>query len=153
MAQGAAALDPMAPATRTFALRVSVSALETMTTPEEEDVVRIAGEAIGLDPALGDVVSVTGRAWQAPETVAPPVVPPQPWDAEQKAKGGGGKLSRVSWSLALALPLLLVLFWVAFALQRRRAPPRVLTAEQRQEYTDRLKRLLDGREADVAPPA
>ncbi len=152
MAQGADTLDALNTAARAFALRVSVTAQEPMTTAEEEDAVRIAGEAIGLNPALGDVISVDDRPQQAAQAPAPTSPQPSPWKADEDAKGDAGKLSAMNWSLALALPLLLVLFWLAFVLQRRGAPLRTLTADERAEYTQRLKVLLDGRD-DVAPSA
>lgn len=81
----------------------------------------------------------------SPATPAPAPASPQPWTASD----GASRLSALNIGLVLVLPLLLLLFVAAFLLERRRGSVRVLTAQQRGEYTQRLKALLQREDADA----
>jgi flagellar M-ring protein FliF len=58
----ATALSKWTPGSRTFALRVDVSLAAPMSSRLQEEVRGVVGDTIGMDPALGDVVSLSTAA-------------------------------------------------------------------------------------------
>jgi len=135
---------------RDFRLRVAVSIAQPLA-PEARDQARVlAGEAIGLDPALGDLITVSTtppRTEPAATTTAsagaPATVAATPLVRERTPVSG--------LVFGLVLALLAIPIAVVFMVGRRQNFPRGLTAQQRADYTQRLSKLLDKGDANAAP--
>lgn len=145
----APAVENWVPNSRNFGLRITVSTATPLGVEEQDEVRRLINEAIGLQPVLGDSVAIVTSTVPQAATPSPPTALPS-WSAsEEPRKTNTARLSTFNWLAALALPLLLLLFAAAFVLERRRHAPRRLTVQQRTDYTERLKALLDKGETDV----
>lgn len=138
------------PAGRSFPLNVAVG-VAPQPTPEIQDAVRAAvTEAIQSNQALADVVLVSPKVGET--VAADPALPVSPTAIPapaEPAKTGG---SLVSLRTGIFLVLLVLLILATGLLFARGRGPRGLSEDQRGDYVRRLRGLLDGEDAHVAPP-
>ena len=129
--------DSWTPASRTFALSVAVSTTTPLTLETQEQMRAAAAEAVGVDPALGDLVTVSPAvpAWEAGRPVGPPTasVPPPTL----------ARNTPYSFWMLVVGALLVLLLAAAAVLHRRSSAPRKLSVQQRQTYAERLRLLLE----------
>jgi flagellar M-ring protein FliF len=153
LAQGAdpaAALDRWTPKTRDFGLKVAVILPPTATPDVQLEAQTLAGDAIGLNSALGDTVALGGVTDPSNALAAPLqgglssnalASSPQPRIAHAA--------SPTRFWLWLLAPLVLGLLFVAMRLARRRGAN--LSEEERRIYAQRFQALLEQGEARAAP--
>lgn len=150
-----AALQAWTPGNRRFRLGVAVSVATVLTQEVELEVRNIAGAAVGLDAARGDVLTVSPAG---PESVlsalpAPIAAPAAPPIAALAVPGSPGhSLGSVFgfWMTLTAVLLVPLLIVAAYLARRRVGARRSLTAQQRLDYTDKLRVLLEKGEANAA---
>jgi flagellar M-ring protein FliF len=136
------------PDSRTFRLRVAIASEEALDTVMRDEIVALASEVIGADPALGDVVTVSvtgenavGGEWaDASGPARKPVVAPAPVSEPVSLFG--------SLSLWAGLALLLLVAGL-FATRRRDPQPRGLSEQQRTDLAGRFKILLEQGDKDA----
>ncbi len=133
----ASPFDSWTPTTRGFGVSVAVSTTAPLTVETQEQIRAAASDAVGLDPALGDLVTVSPAtpAWAEP-VAAGPATPTAPLGAAPKA-------SPSAFWMALLGGLLVLLLAAAVGIHRRRGGGRRLSERQRQDYGERLRLLLD----------
>lgn len=146
------ALSKWTPGSRSFPLRVDVSSAAPLSGQLQEEVRGAVGDAIGMDPALGDLVSLS--------TAAPPAdaggrLEPQPSASAGPQpplnKGPLGQTSPASLFLyALLAPILLVAITVLLLARRSPRGARRLSATEREAYVQQLRAALDREDANVA---
>ncbi|HEY9219061.1 MAG TPA: flagellar basal-body MS-ring/collar protein FliF [Phenylobacterium sp.] len=141
-AAASSGLGRQADAPRTFPVRVTVLMDGALTNEDRAQIQQLAVVAAGLDPSLGDRLTIKGTGQTAPASQAAPV--PQGSPAPSAPTWGA---SPIQYVLAAALLLLLAAAWM---LHSRRTPaPRVLTLQQKKAYAARLQILLPEETADV----
>ncbi|HEX8669701.1 MAG TPA: flagellar basal-body MS-ring/collar protein FliF [Allosphingosinicella sp.] len=147
--QAAPAAGAPGAARRDFGLRVGVTVSGPVSGETQQQINDLVADAIGLDSTLGDAVSVTsapgrggGAGGWSQELEAAEAIRPR----------GSEESAPASWLTGLWTPaaLFLILGFV-FLWSRRTAAPSAMGEDQRLDYANRLKLLLDQREADVAP--
>ncbi len=146
------ALEGWSPGARTFGLSVQLDFPHPPSEQMQEDVKTAAGEAIGLDPALGDSVSLSISALAPPAPVNTAAAQPAPWQAQAPRRLASFGLSPEGFWLAALAPLLALLVGTAVFLHRRGRPKR-LSARERNRYVDRFEAVFDKGDANVAPGA
>jgi flagellar M-ring protein FliF len=135
-------------------VRVDVTLAEPVSPEVQEQVRRLAEQAIGADPAAGDLVTVgVSSALMGPVAAEPAIPPPVGPPPAPRAWGTSPALEAPA---PLTLPLiyggvLVVLLLLAWLLHRSRPVARRLDPEEQQSYADRLKALLDEGEAVANP--
>ncbi len=135
-------------------VRVDVTLAGPVTPELEEQVRRLAEQAIGADPAAGDLVTVGVSSAPLGPVAAEPTVPaPVRPELAPQALGVGPALEAPA---PLVLPLvygvtLAVLLLLAWLLHRSRPVARRLDPKEQQAYADRLKALLDEGEPVANP--
>lgn len=150
-AEAAAAADPSwNPEQRNFRLHVALAVDDDLDSRAHEEMSSLAGEVIGLSPALGDQVTVSvlssGAADEKlssddPSTASADRVAPGP----ASSSGADMALGFGFWAAIALLALL-----AALVLRRRReSAPRALTEQQRSDFVDRFKVLLEQGERDA----
>jgi len=135
-------------------VRVDITLPEPVSPELEEQVRRLAEQAIGADPAAGDLVTIgVSRASFGPVAAEPTTPAPVAPSAAPRAWGPGPALEApapltLPLIYAVALAVLLLLAWL---LHRSRPVARRLAPKEQQAYADRLKALLDEGEAVANP--
>lgn len=142
-----AAFETWSPDARSFQLSVMIAGAPA--DPGAQDRVRrTVATAIGLDAALGDTVQISSSPGALvvaePLSVAPPIA--APLQAPGLAHPEMGLPPSQFWMVVL-IPVLGLLLFAAYLLHRRRPASRSLTADQRSEYAQRLRLLLDQEDA------
>ncbi|KSB91863.1 hypothetical protein AS593_07510 [Caulobacter vibrioides] len=123
---------------RRFGLRVSIAVDPPLTAEAQIQARDLVAEAIGFNPALGDLITFPAAPEPLRPTAGAPTIALQP---SPVGKGARGEPSFVWTALVIALlatPLIVLVAIVA----RRRPGPRGLTDAQRAEYARRLGALL-----------
>lgn len=137
---------------RDFRLRVAVN-MSSAVPPEARDEIRnMTAEAIGLDTDLGDLITVADTP--LPAVAAEPA--PAPVQATAAAAASPAvpaprQRSSLGFWIGLVVALLTLPVLAILVMNRRGAAPRAMSARQRAEYTERLGRLLEKGDGDVAP--
>lgn len=136
---------------RDFRLRVAVNMSNALSVEEREQIRNLTAEAIGQEVALGDLVTVATAP--APPPAAEPAVQPQVAAPAPAVPEIAPPRQRSSWGfwVGLIVALLTLPVLAALVVGRRGGRPRSLSARQRAEYTERLGKLLEKGDADVAP--
>ena len=137
------ALTAWTPDNRDFHLQFAISAPTPFTDVQRDDVARIVSAATGLTPGRGD--TLTFPAWSADaEGPGLDLISTGPAIAAASAATDAARMTpRTDFALiAWVVGALGVLGGLALVLGRRPRGSRALTAQQRDAYVDRLRRLL-----------
>ncbi|HZZ34904.1 MAG TPA: hypothetical protein VFE03_04205, partial [Caulobacteraceae bacterium] len=117
---------------------ITVASDPPLASSDEARARDAAGEAVGLDAAIGDVVTVTAK----------PAPGPAPAPASDFSKTRAPPSRLPLWALVAAPVVLLALFAIAALVQRRARRP--LSVLQRRRYVRRIESLLAEGTGDAA---
>jgi flagellar M-ring protein FliF len=141
------------PADRKFPLKVEIGAAGPLSSKVQEALQALAGEAIAIDPARGDVVSLVsgGLGGGAGGEAGLKPVPSQPALVAAGAGKQGASLSPLTFWMAVLAPSLAVLIGLAVMLARsgRDRSARRLSEAERQDYVRRFSQLVSVEDSDV----
>jgi len=139
-------IENWSPETRDFGLNVAISTATILSPQDQQEFRYLVSEAIGSRPLLGDTVAITASPTPL---AAPPATASAPRaNVLETAKPKARPTSALGLTLILGGSILLLLLGASF-LNQRRTVVRTLTAQQRGEYTQRLKTLLEREDGGV----
>lgn len=136
---------------RNVQLMVAILTPPGLTEFEKDQIRRVAAKAIDFDEVKGDQITLASSEILL-QPRAPVVADAKVTEVTPHASPGGLNdrlLSPRAYVFTLAIPTLVALLAVAFALRRRKAAPRRLTDEQREDYAARLRSILEREDVNV----